>query len=1108
MGSFRELDISIQYTGMGQDLLLGFVRPVLGEAVKYDRITSFFSTNSLLAIADGIESLRTKKGKMRLVLGIHDIPSELLHAACSEDEFIVKLIKKASCDLLSQVATLEDILVKDRLAAIAWMMVDGLLEVRVAAPAHRSKDFSGIFHNKSFVFYDQDNNVVAAVGSANETVAGLGSNHEEITVFMSWQDPIGYVKKQVEKFEDIWSGRTPNLIVRSLERDFAKELLAVLGEKRMVVDEPPVRDLLSKILAAAQSMPIYSIVSGYAYGLYPHQERAFLDSLSRTPIRVMMADEVGFGKTIELGAVIAHALKFRGVKRVVALAPKNLLPQWQEEMAVLFGLDFWIYDSTSKIFSSYKGSVKSRKGGAVLSEHTPELVLISAQYARGYSGTTDVFTEATVLPDLLVVDEAHTARVRPDLRGQLKPTRMWSALQSAANKVDHLILLTATPMQTDWHEYHALLSLLGLPPRWKKAENYERSLHLLITESEPSLDQANKLNELLLDVMKYMRPATTSLAYEELGFLRCLMGESQPLKAAVLTQSKWKEALAVFTKLHPAHLLTIRNTREVMTGLGYKFPERVLEAPALPVTDEIALLNRNIEEYLSRAYFSVERARYANRNFNIGFVLCSYQQRLASSFYSCQASLRRRLEKLISNSDEAIDVSDEDVDSDSAEFLRDDGEIPIIDELERAINLEKSYIKGILSQLESVMLIMSDPKMTELVRVVQKHLHISDKILVFSRYTDTLDAAVKHLSSLGAATYNIAYYTGQASWMEINGQRQPASRETIKKALQRGTVRVVFCSDAASEGLNLQAARVLINLDVPWNPARLEQRIGRIARLGQSADKVHIYNFWYPDSVEARIYGRLINRRDLFELAVGQFPQIISQSIRDEISQRLIPSASQTGGNDDPLERLQGLRQDLQLSVLKRIWRWGMSASPISGDFRDKLIEIIEKSFDCKKVGDGQLICHVKDREIPIGLAPGESNCISLANPIMECLKTRTGVRGVGADIGVLKNNASPICFVIRTKATDDWRVLTQDSLADLMKALVLATPFNITEHSLQLKDMVGSVLDDMDIGQRLSWGPRDQGLSVPTPVRDSAPSCWDGPYNIEILGQCELIGS
>ena len=86
-------------------------------------------------------------------------------------------------------------------------------------------------------------------------------------------------------------------------------------------------------------------------------------------------------------------------------------------------------------------------------------------------------------------------------------------------------------------------------------------------------------------------------------------------------------------------------------------------------------------------------------------------------------------------------------------------------------------------------------------------------------------------------------------------------------------VSVVFCSDAASEGLNLQAARVIINIDVPWNPARLEQRIGRIARLGQRADTVKIYNLWYPDSVESKIYTRLLQRKDLYDLAVGEYPR-------------------------------------------------------------------------------------------------------------------------------------------------------------------------------------------------------------------------------------------
>ncbi len=1094
---------------MGQQLLLEFVRPVLDLAVQYDRITSFFSTQSLLAIADGIESLRQKKGKMRLVLGIHDVPHELAQAALTNDKNIALLIEMVEERLLQQASTIEDVLVKDRLAAIAWMMKDGLLEVRVAAPIAYQVGGPGIFHNKSFVFRDMSGNVVAAVGSPNETVAGLGNNYEEITVFKSWQDPAGYTKKQMDKFESIWSSSQPGLVVRPLDIEFAERLLATLRPRSVFQDRTPrLDDLLGKILEEAPKMATYEIVSGRSYALFPHQERAYLDALSRRPIRTLLADEVGLGKTIELGAVMEHAIRFRGVKRVVVLAPKAILPQWQEEMSNLFGLKFWIYDSGAKAFYTIKGQTKRKGARPVLSKDSPDLLLISAQYARGQKGKNTLFGEATDWPDFLVVDEAHSARTKPDLAGNRKPTRMWKMLSEITKKVEHLVLLTATPMQLDWQEYHALLDILGLPPKWKKPENYEWSLKLLADRGGPSLASANKLNELLMDVVEHMRPTMGSLTKDEKEYLDELAKASNPVSLAADTQRKWNVALSVFTKFHPAHLLTIRNTKAVLQGLGYQFPERLLESPALPVSDDLHRLNLTIEQYLSRGYFLVERALHPERNFSTGFVLCSYQQRLASSLHACSLSLKRRLKKIINLSLDIPECGEEGFEDDDAEWEEEETDESLItatgvvdDSVQRAINIEQAYIKDILGQLQKVMAHATDPKLTALNSVIEKHLNVKDKVLVFSRYVDTLDAAVTHFTAAGRPTVGFAYYTGQDSWIEMNGDRQPASRETIKKALNKGTVQIIFCSDAASEGLNLQAARVLVNLDVPWNPARLEQRIGRIARLGQKAKEVTVYNLWYPDSIEAKIYGRLIQRRDLFELAVGQFPEIVSQAIKDEVSRKLMPGVFQPEVTWDPIQKLQDARNNIQLYALSRIWKLGASATPISGSFRARLVSLVQESFSCTPGGDGMINCVVNGEEIAMGVKPGDFDCISLVHPVLRFLKTKNLVEGINVDVGMLLGVNSSICFVVRAAGTS-WRILRQDALANLLEAIVLGKPFSLRSTTVEIADLTKiSLYENNELMEHLSWLPRGNDLRTPSDKKGGDNLALVGPYTINVLG-------
>ena len=142
--------------------------------------------------------------------------------------------------------------------------------------------------------------------------------------------------------------------------------------------------LALRLLAEARKSPAFALFNLAAAALYPHQERAFLDGLGRWPIRVLLADEVGLGKTLEAGAMIAYLTQFKAVQRVVILAPKNVLRQWQEELTGRFGLEFWIYDSASRRFVAPDGRTRAAPvASGPLGIGSPERVLVSAQLARG-----------------------------------------------------------------------------------------------------------------------------------------------------------------------------------------------------------------------------------------------------------------------------------------------------------------------------------------------------------------------------------------------------------------------------------------------------------------------------------------------------------------------------------------------------------------------------------------------------------------------------------------------------------------------------------------------------------------------------------------------------
>ena len=260
------------------------------------------------------------------------------------------------------------------------MIQDDLLCVRVAAPtAGRSSAVSGVFHSKRFIFRDASGQTVSAVGSPNETLFGLGANFEEIDVHMSWQDPLGYVARHEESFERIWEGHHDGLRVVELDQVFATELLSRLGSRPRpsppgIEPLPVTGSPAATLLDLARRSPAWAPFNLTTAALYPHQERVFMDALGRWPVRVLLADEVGLGKTLEAGIIVAYALRHLGLRRVTVLAPAGLLRQWQDEMQVHFNLDFWRYDSGSHAFLSSTGAVRTvPKGLGPIGAHAPIL---------------------------------------------------------------------------------------------------------------------------------------------------------------------------------------------------------------------------------------------------------------------------------------------------------------------------------------------------------------------------------------------------------------------------------------------------------------------------------------------------------------------------------------------------------------------------------------------------------------------------------------------------------------------------------------------------------------------------------------------------------------
>jgi superfamily II DNA or RNA helicase len=1105
---FSDLELDIHYEGPGEEILARFVLPVLQAAASYDRLTSFFSVSSLLAIAQGIESLWRRGGRMRLILGIHDVPEALAHAATEDiPELTLAAVRQR---LLDKVSTLRDELSRDRLATLAWMMQDNLLQVRVATPLSAgSGAVAGVFHSKRFVFRDAEGEMITAVGSPNETLLGLGANFEEIDVHMSWQDPMGYATRHAESFERIWQGNHKGIRVVELDQAFAAELLSHLGSprrnltaawKRTSTQPGPAQVLLE----LARRSPAWAPFNLTAAALYPHQERVFMDALGRWPVRVLLADEVGLGKTLEAGIVIAYALRFLGLHRVIVLAPAGLLRQWQDEMRIHFNLDFWRYDSGSRAFLSSEGAVRTVPQGArPIGVHSPDLVLMSSQLARGSRRLGHLLDGDAALPDMLVVDEAHSARVRVDTDGASRPTLMWRLVDDVKGKIPHLVLLSATPMQLDPTEYHSLLHLLGLPEWWSEPGRLGGVLNILSSTTAPGLQAVKDALMGIASTMEEMNPDRNQLGLSstQQQLLDRLRDEVEVGAGEVVAaRNRWADVYSTLVKTHPGHLLTIRNTRGALMSLGYSFPERRFSAPPLSINQAVADFYSMADVYLESAFGRVEAAQHPERAKALGFMKSTYRQRLASSLRAAELSLRRRvarIEEILSGNPVPDTADDEEMDAE----WEDAAELPSAEVsssgamIEQACRIELGYLHDLVRQLEDLEVkdLGKDPKLDMLMELIGQHLANGDQLLVFSRYTDTVDACVElFLERHAGEAPSHAKYTGGASWVDAGDGPLPVTKEDIRRALDEGEVRLVFCSDAASEGLNLQAARVVINVDVPWNPARLEQRIGRIARLGQKAAEVDIYNLWYPDSVEAKIYDRLLKRRDLYQLAVGEFPEIVGSAIRKELASRYEAGAAAI--SEDPIQILQSLRESQQRAAIQRIWDVELSPRPESQRFREALADLVARAGDGSGISNSSVYA-------------GESDVISLMHPALDSIvQASVSEHPDPIPVLVVCSGSVPIGFVL--EEADEFVVVPAMELPALLAWIALGDELHASESWVRVpRSSIDRLYREVADASRWMPKPTEMRCLIPEPLDASdVESPRSAPEDMSLVRLTEVM--
>jgi len=874
--------------------------PALSRAVRYARCCAYFSSRVLSVAARGfggfIHNLLTlgediPKPAARLLVNEQLDPGDLNALLASGDAS--QLIEK----LLKQFVTPKDALEKNRLEMLAWLVASGWLEVRVGLMRHTR----GLSHAKFGIITDIHGDSLAFMGSDNETGQALIENYEEIEVRPSWQDQ-EFADYYRERFETLWADQDESVTTLPLP-DAVKLKLIQLAPKEPPAEVRQDKDALASamlwhFIAAAPYLPDgeYTSDATALVELWPHQRRVVEDTATAFPDGRLLCDEVGMGKTIEAILVLRRLLCGRGVKRALLLVPAGLLIQWGDELREKGGLLVPRWESGNLYFPD--GTVQRMEAAEALSEN--DLLLLSREWAR-LENNRAVLLNAPVW-DVVLLDEAHAARrSAPEEREFNSANLLLQLLRELQlrRRTRGILLLSATPMQTQPWEPWDLLAVLGVGGKWLVEFSDLRTYYKALVELERGtlvFPTAQAIAQLVASDDEFPPPPNGVSPHDPSSIANALLfafGDQQCRHAQWLRQGA------------PLGRCMHRNTRDTLRG----YYERGLiphPPPRREVRDEVFDYQEQAErdcynglkDYINERYDQLEGEKRGK-----GFVMTIYWRRASSSPHAIRCSLKRRLDGLervirrqwtgtwLSPEAEQVDLRDL-TDADLDEQID-----PAFPTDPRKAQAEKEELESLLHRLDA--LGGTDSKFSRFWSVLQEMTADGRPVLVFTEYTDTMT----YLRDLLTPNYGgtLGCYSGSGGQVWDGGAWAPVPKAEITERLAQGKLKVLLCTDAASEGLNLQAAGALVNYDLPWNPSKVEQRIGRIDRIGQQQPELPIRNLFLKDSVDMRVYQALRRRCRLFEHFVGRMQPVLAlvrdalrRHLRDEETDAFLEALHQT----------------------------------------------------------------------------------------------------------------------------------------------------------------------------------------------------------------------
>jgi len=640
---------------------------------------------------------------------------------------------------------------------------------------------------------------------------------------------------------------------------------------------------------------------------WPHQIKILRRVAETFPKSFLIADEVGLGKTIETGLILRYLLLAKKAKRVLILSPASVQPQWQEELREKFNLHFWSYNQnlftvhSSLLTEQYRQHSTVNNQQLINPWNSQDLILASSHLVRRKERMQELL--AAEPWDLVILDEAHHARRKSPQNRKETPNRLLELMQQLKDKTQALILLSATPMQIDAIEVFDLLNLLGIQGHWSYGDNFCNYFESLPSSVKPEIlnfwqvmsnDYFQQGGKPCSRLQQFLNQQDKILAYkmQDLWQRGKKISNHKQLLADEDFINTSRQYLTVNTPLKD---LMFRHTRDTLRQyyqrglLAQDIPSRIVQdnAISLEINREVPLYQA-VSNYVRHFYRLAQKDQRTCR----GFLMTLYRKRLTSSFYAIKASLQRGLDCLLTKQGSFI-TEDDYADIDEANDTVISGMESFFEEVDPQ---EIQYLEDLLQQFENT---GEDSKLSHFIQILRQELSQRESAIVFTQYTDTMDYLRDALKELYGS--QVACYSGRGGELlkvdsqqptvnshqsTVNNQQSSVNshptwcvvpKEEIKHKFRQDEIKILLCTESASEGLNLQNCGVLINYDMPWNPMRVEQRIGRIDRIGQRYETVRIHNFYYDGTVEAKVYRKLRDRINAFATVVGNLQPILAK---------------------------------------------------------------------------------------------------------------------------------------------------------------------------------------------------------------------------------------